>query len=88
MNKQKTISAEEFDRKFDNGEDISEYLDFENAIQPHKTQRLTLDLPGWTVFALDNEARRIGITRQAVIKTMLDNALRQCGQKNAPPSTK
>ena len=27
----KTITAEEFDEKFDNGEDIMQYLDMENA---------------------------------------------------------
>lgn len=86
MNKQKTISAEEFDRKFDNGEDVSEYLDFENAIQPNKAQRLTLDLPTWTVLALDTEARRIGITRQSLIKTLIDNGLRAAGQANRPAS--
>ena len=84
MNKTKTISAEEFDRKFDAGEDISEYLDFDNAIRPNKPQRLTLDLPGWTVSALDKEAGRIGITRQSLIKTLIDAGLRSAGHSNAP----
>ena len=84
MSKAKTISAEEFDSKFDAGDDISEYLDFDNAVRPHKMQRLTLDLPGWTVSALDREAGRIGITRQSLIKTLIDNGLRASGQRNAP----
>ena len=29
----KTITTKEFDEKFDNGEDISEYLDFSKAIK-------------------------------------------------------
>ncbi len=78
------ISAEEFDRKFEAGEEILQYFDLENATRPNKSQRLTLDLPGWTVAALDKEARRIGITRQALIKTLLDNGLRAAGQNNAP----
>ena len=84
MNNAKTISAEGFDRKFDAGEDVSEYLDFDNAIRPNKPQRLTLDLPCWTVTALDKEAGRIGITRQSLIKTLIDNGLRSVGYSNAP----
>ena len=80
----KTISAEEFDRKFDAGEDISEYLNFGSAVRPYKHQRLTLDLPGWTVLALDKEADRIGITRQSLIKTLIDVGLRSAGHTNAP----
>ena len=32
----KTITAKEFDEKFDNGEDISEYLDFSKATKPNR----------------------------------------------------
>ncbi len=84
MSKNKTISAEELDRKFDAGEDVSEYFDFEKAVRPNKMQRLTLDIPGWTVVALDQEAGRIGITRQALIKTMIDSGLRSAGHSNSP----
>ncbi len=31
--KGKTITAKEFDEKFDNGEDITEYLDFSTAVR-------------------------------------------------------
>jgi len=31
----KTITAKEFDEKFDNGEDISEHLDFSKATIPN-----------------------------------------------------
>jgi len=80
----KTISAEDLDRKFDDGEDVSEYFDFDNAIRPNKMQRLTLDLPNWTVAALDKEATRIGIARQSLIKTLIDAGLRAAGHSNAP----
>jgi len=83
-NKAKTISAEEFDRKFDEGEDISEYLDFKNSVRPNKSQRLTLDLPGWTITALDQEADRIGIARQALIRTFIDTGLRSAELNNRP----
>ena len=84
MKKTKTISAEELDRKFDAGEEVLEYFDLDNAIRPNKMQRLTLDIPGWTISALDKEARRIGITRQSLIKTLIDAGLRSVGYSNAP----
>jgi len=80
-----SISAEEFDRIFDEGkEDILQYFDVDSAVRPNRRQRLTLDLPGWTISALDNEAKRIGITRQSLIKTLIDAGLRSAGQSNAP----
>jgi len=78
------VSVEEFDRKFDAGEGVLEYFDLHNPIHPNKKQRLTLDLPGWTISALDKEAGRIGITRQSLIKTFIDNGLRATGHSNAP----
>ncbi|MCL2178645.1 MAG: CopG family transcriptional regulator [Proteobacteria bacterium] len=84
MKKTKQISAEEFDRKFEEGESVLEYFDQDNPIRPNKMQRLTLDLPGWTVTALDKEALRIGITRQSLIKTLIDAGLRSAGHSNAP----
>jgi len=38
--KDKTITAKEFDEKFDNGEDITEYLDFSNAIRLKDIKKL------------------------------------------------
>ena len=78
------VSVEEFDRKFDAGESVLEHFDLNNPIHPNKKQRLTLDLPSWTISALDKEAGRIGITRQSLIKTLIDNGLRATGHSNAP----
>ena len=84
MKNTKTISAEELDRKFEAGEEVLEYFNLDNPIKPNRMQRLTLDLPSWTVSALDSEAGRIGITRQSLIKTLIDNGLRSSGHSNAP----
>ena len=77
MQKINNISAEEFDRKFDEGkEDITQYLDLSAARRPgREAQRVNVDFPKWMVEALDQEADRIGITRQALIKTVIDNYL-------------
>jgi hypothetical protein len=87
MKKTKEISAKALERKFDDGEEVLEYFDLDNPIKPNKMQRLTLDLPGWTVTALDKEAVRIGITRQSLIKTLIDSGLRSAGHSNAPQAT-
>ena len=49
MSTPKTISAEEFDRKFDDGEDVSEYLDLSQAYRPNLLpKRVNVDFPlGW-----------------------------------------
>ena len=74
----KTISAEEFDKKFDNGEDILPYIDlsskrtvadFEKEILAIK--KVNVDLPAWAIASLDQEAKRIGVTRQSIIKMWL-----------------
>ena len=74
--KEKTIKAEDFDAMFDSGEDVSEYLDFSKAKRPGREQkRVNVDFPTWMVKALDREARRIGVTRQSIIKVWLAERL-------------
>jgi hypothetical protein len=76
MSTPKTISAEEFDRKFDDGEDVSEYLDFSRAYRPNlKPKRVNVDFPSWMVARLDGEAQRLGVTRQALIKMWIAERL-------------
>lgn len=75
----KSLPAEELDRKFDAGEDISEYLDFDNTRPLNREKRVNVDLSLWMLNALDREAERLNISRQAVIKTMLDAQLRARG---------
>jgi hypothetical protein len=67
--KMKKISAEEFDRKFDNGESIVEFLDLNTVTRPNlATKRVNVDFPAWVVAGLDRQAKRLGVTRQALIK--------------------
>ena len=74
----KTISAEEFDRMFDDGEDISDYVDWSNATRPGRAiKRVNVDFPDAMVRRLDKEAARRGVTRQALIKMWLADRLDQ-----------
>ncbi len=61
----KTIMAREFDRKFNQGRDISAHLDFKRAAV---VKRVNVDFPGWMVTILDGEALKLNVSRQAVIK--------------------
>ena len=66
------ISAEEFDRKFDNGEDVSKHVDWTNATRPGRdTFKVNIDFPRDLLRRIDAEATRIGIARQALIKLRL-----------------
>ena len=72
----KVISTEEFDKKFDDGEDISEYIDFDSVRPLNAEQKqIKIKLPLWMVKGLDKEAQRLGVTRQSVIKTWLAEKL-------------
>ena len=74
---QATITAEEFDRRFDDGEDISDFLDWEAAQRPGlQTRSVNVDLPEWMIAELDQQATRIGITRQSIVKVWLSDRIK------------
>ena len=74
----KTISAEEFDRRFDDGEDIDEFVDWSTLRRPGlDPKRVNVDFPGDIVRRLDREAQRRGVTRQALIKMWIADRLDQ-----------
>ena len=76
--KGKKIKADDFDEKFDAGEDVSEYLDVSRIRRPGREQRrVNVDLPVWMIDSLDKEADRLGVTRQSVIKFWLAQRLEQ-----------
>ena len=71
----KKITAEEFDRRFDAGEDMGDYLDPSSARSPNRRRRVNVDLPEWMIESLDREAERLGVSRQAVIKVWIGERL-------------
>lgn len=77
MTVKETITAEQFDEKFDNGEDISAYVDWSKARRPNlEARRVNVDFPAWMVERLDREAGRLGVTRQSVIKMWIAERLK------------
>ncbi|MEN8194525.1 MAG: CopG family antitoxin [Bacteroidota bacterium] len=77
------MTVKQFDEKFDNGEEISEYLDFSNAKkigefeeEIAKTRKVNVDFPEKIIMLLDKEAKRIGVTRQSIIKIWIAERLK------------
>lgn len=98
MKKPEAISAEEFDRRFDDGEDMTPYLDLSRTRRIGlELKRINVDLPTWIVNNLDLEATARGVTRQSIIKmwlvdrieheTDLRNARRRAEEELAPAPT-
>ena len=72
----KTITAAEFDRRFDDGEDMSDFVDWSKGQVVYPSpRRVNVDFPPLMVSQLDAEAQRRGVTRQALIKMWLADKL-------------
>ena len=70
------MKAKDFDKKFDDGEDISGCLDNSKATRPGREQkRVNVDFPVWMIQSLDKEAARLGVPRQSVIKVWIADRL-------------
>jgi hypothetical protein len=70
------MKAKQFEKKFDEGVDISKSLNLSKARRPMQEQRrVNVDFPKWMIERLDKEANRLGVTRQSVIKIWLSECL-------------
>ena len=70
------MKTSEFDKKFDDGEDISQAIDWSKARRLNtEIKRINVDFPTWVVDGLDKQATRLGITRQALIKVWIAERL-------------
>ena len=71
------MKASEFDKKFDEGtDDVVDDLDVSKAVRPNEpSRRVNVDFPPWMVDSLDREAKRLGVTRQSVIKVWIAERL-------------
>jgi len=80
--KKKSITASEFDKKFDSGEDVTTYLDLKNASQPGlEPKRVSVDFPSWMVDQLDKISNHLGVTRQSIIKIFISERLEEEAEK-------
>ena len=71
------MKAKDLDKKFDSGEDITEFLDISKAKRPAQDQkRVNVDFPVWMIHSLDKEAKRLGVPRQSIIKIWIAEKLK------------
>ena len=78
MKKTSTITAEEFDKRFDRGDDISAFVDKSTIMRPGiAVRRVNVDFPEWVIRNLDVESKMIGVSRQSLIKLWVSERLKQ-----------
>jgi hypothetical protein len=66
------MKARDFDKAFDSGEDVMQFLDLANARRPEQEhKRVNVDFPVWMINSLDKEAKRLGVPRQSLIKVLI-----------------
>ena len=71
------MKAKDFDKKFDGGEDITSLINKNHARRLNQGQkRVNVDFPQWMVDSLDKQAKRLGVTRQSVIKHFIADHLK------------
>jgi len=72
------MKAKEFDKKFDEGEDVTMHLDLHRARRKNQeARRVNVDFPSWMIHSLDKEASRLGVTRQSIIKVWISERLKE-----------
>lgn len=70
------MKASDFDKRFDDGEELAGQVDWSKARRPNvETKRVNVDFPAWVVTGLDQQAQRLGVTRQALIKLWIADRL-------------
>lgn len=71
------MKAKDLDQKFDDNESILKYFDTKNINKPElKVKRVNVDFPNWMINSLDREARKLGVSRQAIIKMFVADHLK------------
>lgn len=78
------MKAKKFDTDFDEGKDVSAALDLSKARRPKQAhKRVNVDFPTWMIDMLDQEAGRLGVTRQSIIKIWLAERLERSASKQS-----
>lgn len=76
ISRTRAVSATKLDAMHDAGADLSAHMDFSKAVRPGRAvQRVNVDFPVDLLREIDQEARRLGVTRQAFIKVRVADSL-------------
>lgn len=77
------MTAQEFDRRFDEGEDITPYIDDSSIRRPGlEARRVNVDFPEWIIQKLDFQSKLIGVSRQSLIKLWVSERVQQEHEKH------
>ena len=75
--KKKPVTTQEFDKLFEEGKDITEFWDLKTARREKlETRRVCVDFPKWMIQKLDQQAMKLGVTRQSLIKFWISEKLK------------
>lgn len=82
MKKHSTMTAQEFERRFDEGEDITPFIDYSSIRRPGlDARRVNVDFPEWIIQKLDFQSKMIGVSRQSLIKLWISERVQQEHEK-------
>jgi hypothetical protein len=72
------MTAQEFEKRFDEGEDITPYIDKATIRRPGlEARRVNVDFPEWIIDKLDLQSKLIGVSRQSLIKLWVSERIQQ-----------
>jgi hypothetical protein len=72
------MTAQEFEKRFDEGEDITPYIDKASIRRPGlEARRVNVDFPEWIIDKLDLQSKLIGVSRQSLIKLWVSERIQQ-----------
>ena len=78
MKKNSTMTAQEFEKRFDEGEDITPFIDRSSIRRPGmEARRVNVDFPEWIIEKLDLQSKLIGVSRQSLIKLWVSERIQQ-----------
>ena len=72
------MTAQEFEQRFDEGEDITPFIDKSLIRRPGVApRRVNVDFPEWIIDKLDLQSKLIGVSRQSLIKLWVSERIQQ-----------
>jgi hypothetical protein len=72
------MTAQEFEKRFDEGEDITPFIDRSSIRHPGmEARRVNVDFPEWIIEKLDLQSKLIGVSRQSLIKLWVSERIQQ-----------
>lgn len=70
------MKANDFDKAFDDGEDIDHLIDRSSGRRPNlEAHRVELDIPLWMIDKIDKEAATLGLKPQDLIQRWISEKL-------------